>query len=300
MAPTAETLLRQAEHAAASLGAMTAAGGRQLSHVRGTHGRRRAGEGDSFWQFRAYSASDAASAVDWRRSARSDTLYVREREWEAAQNLYFWCDASPSMAFASRPDRPTKAARARLIALALACVFARGGERVGLLGDAAKPRAGRFGLVRLAEMLATQEGAPARPAPPILPAGSHVVVLSDFLDPLEDTAPFVRALAGRGIAGHLLRVLDPAEEDFPYHGRLVFEGLEGEAPETLERAQALGGVYRARLAALGEALITLTRTLGWSFTTHRTDHGVAPALLAAASQIAGRPFAPSPAPAPSC
>ncbi|MBN9263007.1 MAG: DUF58 domain-containing protein, partial [Hyphomicrobium sp.] len=46
----------------------------------GIHGRRRAGPGETFWQFRQFEGADAATLIDWRRSASSDQLYVRERE----------------------------------------------------------------------------------------------------------------------------------------------------------------------------------------------------------------------------
>ena len=72
--------------------------------VHGIHGRRRAGTGETFWQFRQFqSGSDPATVIDWRRSASSDTLYVREREWEASHTFWLWPDVSPSMAFQKPP-----------------------------------------------------------------------------------------------------------------------------------------------------------------------------------------------------
>ena len=70
--------------------------------IHGLHGRRRAGPGENFWQFRRFVSGEPAQRVDWRRSARDDHLYVREQEWEAAHTVWIWPDRSPSMAFASR------------------------------------------------------------------------------------------------------------------------------------------------------------------------------------------------------
>ena len=67
----------------------------------GIHGRRRAGPGETFWQFRHYTQGDSAPSIDWRRSASSDHLYIREREWEAAHTVRLWPDLSPSMVFRS-------------------------------------------------------------------------------------------------------------------------------------------------------------------------------------------------------
>src|SRR5271170_2684565 len=84
----------------------------------GTHGRRRAGPGESFWQFRRYAPGDSAQRIDWRQSARTDKLFIREREWEAAQTAYLWADSSGSMRYSSRKDLPAKAERAQLLMLA--------------------------------------------------------------------------------------------------------------------------------------------------------------------------------------
>src|SRR3954452_12360033 len=104
------------------------------SVMHGVHGRRRAGTGENFWQFRPFTFGEAAQHIDWRRSARDDRLYVREREWEAAHNIWFWIDRSASMGFASALALSPKAERALVLGLALADTLVEGGERTGLLG----------------------------------------------------------------------------------------------------------------------------------------------------------------------
>src|SRR5216683_202273 len=102
--------------------------------IHGLHGRRRAGSGENFWQYRRFISGEPAARVDWRRSARDDHLYVREREWEAAHTVWIWPDRSASMVFASPLVSDTKLDRALVIALALAEVMVEGGERVGVPG----------------------------------------------------------------------------------------------------------------------------------------------------------------------
>src|SRR5713226_3597524 len=102
--------------------------------IHGLHGRRRAGPGENFWQYRRFISGEPASRVDWRRSARDDHLYVRELEWEAAHTVWIWPDRSPSMNFASPLVRDSKLFRALVIALALAEVLVEAGERVGIPG----------------------------------------------------------------------------------------------------------------------------------------------------------------------
>src|ERR1700728_4707811 len=100
--------------------------------IHGLHGRRRAGPGENFWQYRRFVSGEPAARVDWRRSARDDHLYVRELEWEAAHPVWIWPDRSPSMHFASPLVRDTKLYRALVVTLALAEVLVEGGRRGGI------------------------------------------------------------------------------------------------------------------------------------------------------------------------
>src|SRR5476651_796230 len=117
----------------------------------GVHGRKRAGMGESFWQFRRYASHDPTSAIDWRQSAKSQHMFVREHEWEAAQTVWFWRDASANMDFKS--GRVSKRGRADLFLLALASLLVRGGERVGFLGQEGGPAASRAALTRIGRAL---------------------------------------------------------------------------------------------------------------------------------------------------
>src|SRR3979411_963418 len=56
--------------------------------IHGLHGRKRAGPGENFWQYRRFLSGEPARRVDWRRSARDEHLYVREQEWEDAHTVW--------------------------------------------------------------------------------------------------------------------------------------------------------------------------------------------------------------------
>lgn len=245
----------------------------------GEHGRRRAGMGDEFWQYRAAHAGDAARMIDWRRSARSDQHFVREREWQAAQSVTLWVDPARSMTF-SGGKGPSKSDRARLLALALAVLLLRGGERVGIAG-LAQPRSGRAQIVRLAARLAadTQDGEYGAPLTDGLASHGRAVFLSDFLgDPAGVEAAIARA-ADRGVRGALLMVLDPAEEEFPFDGRTIFESMGGTLRHETQQAGDLRARYLARLAERKDRLARLSRLAGWHFSTHHTGQPAQSALL---------------------
>jgi uncharacterized protein (DUF58 family) len=244
--------------------------------MQGVHGRRRSGQGDAFWQFRPYLPGDAASRVDWRQSARSDRVFIRETEWEAAQTVALWSARGPGMAWRSRDTLPTKQERAEVLLLALAALLLRGGERVRGFGA---PRAfiGRPALASLAGFLPEQA---ASPADPRLPRHARAVLFSDFLAPLDETRAQLAALAAQGLRGHVLQILDPAEETLPFAGHIRFEDPSGGAPAPIPRIEALRGAYQSALARHREGLAALALSLGWSFATHRTDQPPELALLA--------------------
>lgn len=251
-----------------------------VSH--GIHGRRRAGPGETFWQFRQLQSTDDAQLIDWRRSASSDHLYVREREWEAAHTMWLWPDLSPSMAFRSHIAPASKKARAIVLMLAAAELLVRGGERVALLG-LTQPTASRRATVKLAEALAQHSDGPvlAGSLPPRsrIARYSGALLFSDFLDPLPDIRARLEGLAGTGVSGHLVQILDPAEETLPYDGRTEFLAPEGGARWIADRAESLRGAYRQRLEAHRAGLAEIAHRLGWSFMVHHTDRSASEPLL---------------------
>lgn len=250
--------------------------------LQGVHGRRRAGQGDAFWQFRPFLPGDPAARVDWRQSAKSDRLFIRETEWEAAQTVALWRDASPSMDWRSHPSLPaTKRERAELLLLALASLLLRGGERVRLIGAPLRAQTGRAGLEALAQGLSLA-AAPASlpPFDPGLPRHARAVLFGDFLSPLPEIQATVGTLAARPVHGHLVQILDPAEETLPYLGRVRFEGLEAEEPALVSRVEGVRAMYAERLGQHRAGVAAIAAAAGWGFLAHRTDHPPEQALLA--------------------
>ncbi len=254
-----------------------------MTVTHGIHGRKRAGPGETFWQFRQLQSMDSATLIDWRRSASSDHMFVREREWEAAHTVWLWPDLSASMRFASHLSKTTKHDRALVLMLALAELLVRGGERVGLLG-LTRPSASRKTASKLAETIAANAGNPqlteSLPPPEQLPRFTGTVLISDFLDPPDLIAERLAVLAGGGVSGHLIQVLDPAEETLPYSGRTEFIGVEGPERWTADRAETLRTDYRAALLEHRAKLQETARRLGWSFTLHHTDRPASEPILA--------------------
>ena len=279
-------LQQRGEALAAGLPPLLIAAERVASTVaQGVHGRRRVGQGETFWQFRPYELGDTPQTIDWRQTAKSDRVFVRQTEWEAAQSVWLWRDTSPSMDWSSDRALETKRARADLLLLGLAVLAIQAGERVSLAGTGRRPDASRATLTRLAlelergseSLLLADEDALAPRQD--LPRFGQVVWFGDFLQPLEIIEARVRYFAERGLRGHILQILDPAEEGLPFRGRVRFEGLEGEDPWLLSRVETVRGAYLERLTQQRDGLVEIARQAGWTAGLHHTDSTPQSALL---------------------
>ncbi len=248
----------------------------------GLHGRRRAGVGENFWQFRPFIAGEAAQNVDWRRSARDDRLYVREREWEAAQVLWVWADLSGSMNYQSTLAFQSKIDRALILALALADSTVRAGERIGWLGlsrlISARDIVDRLAVALIGEARRNGDNFDDLPPPLPLKPREKAVLVGDFLVDPAEFALLVKKLAAQGARGHVLMVYDPAEEAFPFAGQTEFFDEAGSMLRA-GRAEDYANIYRQRLEAHRDALAQAARAQGWTFALHATDRPAAEALL---------------------
>jgi uncharacterized protein (DUF58 family) len=259
--------------------------------IHGLHGRRRAGSGENFWQFRRFVSGEEARRVDWRRSARDEHLYVREQEWEAAHTIWIWPDRSPSMAFASPLAQESKLDRALVVTFALAQILVEAGERVGVPG-LMRPTGSRAVIDRMAELLVHDRNARTN-----LPAGfapapfSEIVLLSDLWSPIEEIRATLNQLTANGAQGHVVQIVDPVEETFPFSGRVEFWEPEGFAEITAGRAENWRADYQARLLRHRGEIRAAIDKLGWSFTIHRTDKPANDCLLALHARIGEGTFA---------
>ncbi len=273
---------RQAEQVAALLPPLLVAAERVAATVeQGVHGRRRVGQGETFWQFRRYQPGDPVQRIDWRQTAKRQHVYIRQNEWEAAESVWLWQDNSPSMFYSADPGRPEKAERAAVLTLALASLLIRGGERVALLGSGQPPSNGRAVIERFAAALSRPAtDAPSLPAVQPLPRHARLVIIGDLLSPIAEIETMARSYAAAGAHGHLLQIVDSSEETLPFEGRVRFEGLEGEGAALIGRVEAVRTDYVAVVDNHRTAITDIARALGWTFSVHRTDHSPQSALLA--------------------
>ncbi len=263
-----------------------------MTVTHGLHGRKRRGPGETFWQYRTYDEySDTANQIDWRRSAGTDHLYVREREWEAAHTVWLVPNLTDGMKFHSTLSDVDKRSRMIVLLLALAHLLTQGGERVGI-PTLMNPSAGRNTPQKIAQHLVNP------PQNIILPASaflaqvqpqrfSEIILLSDFMEPSEPLIEQMSRLTRQGVKGHLVQILDPAEETLPYRGRVVFEGNGGGERVLTDSAQDLREAYKNRILAHRDTLKAACAHMQWSFQLHHTDKPAEETLLGLYLNLSG-------------
>jgi uncharacterized protein (DUF58 family) len=266
---------------AAALGPLrlSRARARQGRHA-GQKPRRTAGSGNEFWQYRLLEVGEAADAIDWRRSARSDELYVREHQREDPVRFWLAIDTSPSMDFASAQG-PTKRDAALTIGTALALAAIDAGEQCSAVGDG-----GVLSRARAASAFAPTP----QPPVPTGPLGRDDVLLiaGDFLD--ENAFDWVDEAARRGASGAVLFIADPAEIAFPYRGRVRFEAVEpGDPALEVGRAETLAERYRVAWLAHRTRIARHAGVPGWRLFEHSTDSDAGATARAIAQWLSARP-----------
>lgn len=256
--------------------------------AQGVHGRRRAGQGETFWQYRNYTQSDSVRQIDWRRSARADTHYVRENEWEAANTVWFWRDGDPGMDWQSSPKLPRKQDRASVILMALSMLLMKAGERCAVMGENERALTGRYGTEQIPRTLASSAGNLVSLDTPF-PAHAKLVIASDFLRPASEWRATLARLSARPAGGILLHIIDPAERAFPFKGRTEFfaPGQTKIPAFLLGKAEKARTEYQAAFAAHIESMRDTARRLGWPLVMHETSAPPAAALTALYQYLSG-------------
>jgi len=223
--------------------------------------KRRGGSGD-FWQFRPYQPGEDADNIDWRRSARDDSLYIRDKEQESAQTVAVIPDLSGSMLYRSAAAQASKEERALLWLFALAQLAAANGDKVmtpGLL----PPGLDRKIAETLAAALLDNAAYPAQSGLSsdfsAVPRFAHIVLISDFLAEPAQIEAVLQQPAEREARISLIHIADPAERDFPFRGDMLLQDPETGAELYFSGAQDLRSRYQQIYQQHMEAVAAIAR-----------------------------------------
>ncbi|MGH1403484.1 MAG: DUF58 domain-containing protein [Alphaproteobacteria bacterium] len=276
--PTASTILNlrhDAEHAISAIPDLFLAAEKISAHImHGTHAQRKSGTGEHFWQFRDYQETDSPQNIDWRQSAKSDHVYIRQRERQNSRKTYLWCATGKSMAFSSHPKRQTKQYTAQVMTLALSLLLQQGEEHIGLYGDIKTGR-GEDRINKIIHRLGeeTDRDAVLPDSESFsLPVHASLISIGDYLSPIEEIEYSFSNIARSEGKSLIIQVLDPAELDLhSLKGRILFEGHSENESELINNVSSVQDEYKKRMHDHIEKIRSLCLAHNWHYVLHCTD-----------------------------
>jgi uncharacterized protein (DUF58 family) len=242
-----------------------------------------------FTEYRPYVVGDDPRYIDWRLLARTDRYYIKKFEDETNLRCHLLVDISQSMQYTSRAY--TKAQYAATLAATFAYFLDQQGDAVGLFTFdekvreylPARHRPGHLrslmlALERTGSGAATDLTAPLERAASLLRKRGVVVLISDFLAPIDALESSLGLLTASGHELLIFQLLDPHELSFPYDQPARFRDLEAGRELFLEPSTARPE-YQRRLAAHIENLKALCERLGAVYHQFTSDQPLETALL---------------------
>jgi len=236
--------------------------------MRGVHGRKKYGQGETFWQFRQWQQGDRVADINWRQTAKSDNVYIKQTEWEAAQAVWVYRDNNPSMKYASKNKYRTKQEYAEILLLALSRILLTAGEKVGLLGTELSPQIGDSAVEKIYANLEYQI---AMPLTPVIGKNSHVVIISDFFNDFESISQACMYLASKNIKVMLVQICDRAEAEFPFKGRIKFLDMLEHDVKLVSKSEDIADEYVRKFKLHQAKVENLAKSIGGKYGFYITD-----------------------------
>lgn len=242
-----------------------------------------------FTEYRQYSPGDDPRYLDWRLFARSDRYYIKKFEDETNLRCYLLVDHSRSMDFGSVGY--TKSEYANTLAATLSYFLHQQGDAVGLLTFDEQireylPARNRIGHLRRLMLhleqatagTATDLVAPLKRIVEIVRKRSLMVLISDFLAPIEALEKNLTTLTASGHEVMLFQVLDPAELTFQFDRAVMFHDVESGRDLFIDPATARKE-YLQRLNTHNEAVRATCQRLGAGCRSFSTDRALELAMF---------------------
>lgn len=239
----------------------------------GAHLKKKEGLGEEFFQYRNYIIGDRLQDIDWKQSAKTDHIFIKQKELQISRKTFFWCADDKGMKFSSHRKLKTKQEIAQILTLALALLMIRSNEQVGYFGDL-KTGHNEKQIQNIGLHLV--ENSYPHTLPPVqdfsIPRNASFVAIGDFLSPLDDINDTFEQISLRGVRSLIIQVLDPSEINLTFdEGRIHFEGISSNEHEIIDHIASIREEYQKRIYAQIDGLKSLCRKFGWHYFLHITD-----------------------------
>lgn len=204
-------------------------GDRKAAHAQGA--------GLIFKDYASYTFGDDFRAIDWRKYAKTEKLYVKRFEEERNITVHVILDASASMGFKTQDT--TKFEYGSMIGIGFAYLALRNNERFVLSTFADrleffKPQKGMAQLASITAFLNekkpkgnTHFAGSLATYKKLVRSRSVVIIISDFLYPIEELEDVLGRFRSNKVV--LVQVLDPVEASLSLEGDFNLVDMESQA-----------------------------------------------------------------------
>jgi uncharacterized protein (DUF58 family) len=195
--------------------------------------------GIEFSDLREYQTSDDASRIDWKNSAKSPDLYVKEYEEEKDMDVFIILDGSDTMMFGTTDQLKSEYCAVLTAALAYASIDAGINVGFGIFGEdemIITPDGGESQYQKILHEVTRYENYGGKfdleealnSAIGQIKENTAVFVISDFLD-VEHNWKSKMTVASEKFR-HILNIMvrDPRDRRLPQSGNIRFESVDGE------------------------------------------------------------------------
>ena len=247
--------------------------------IEGLHASRISGKGEDFWQFKEYRQGDSVSSIDWRKSAASDKVLVKQKENETAKTIYFYFDKTKSMFFKSKKDLQSKYQIAILFLLTLSRLFLKNRENVFHFKTNKSITKCSDDLSSFTKSFLFEEKSINYPDKTFIANNSICFIISDFLYNTKTVKNFLINLKQKNISGFLIQILDPLEINFRIKENLILNDLETNAKLKVDESNKFKDFYDKKLKSLQNNLKDICKSSNWSYILHNTSNDITPVLI---------------------
>lgn len=249
------------------------------SIIVGLHSTRFAGKGENFWQFKEYSQGESINNIDWRKSASSKKILIRQNEEELAKTIYFFYDKSLSMNYQSDRTLHNKLFYSALLTLTLCKLFSKNKEKIYIFNDLNKPINCSNNISNFDKNFLKNTKRHALPDISYFKDQSICIFFSDFLYDSNKLKEIIIKFKNKSVLGHLVQVLDPAEENFTLNDNSMLQDMETNETLLLNYGDNFLSAYKKNLSNLQKDLKTICTNSGWKYSKFCTDQDASKFLI---------------------
>ncbi len=252
---------------------------RVSSQYTGARRSTKVGRGTDAYGFREYERGDDFRTIDWRVYARTEKLYVRQFEEYRDLVTHILLDTSGSMDYPA--EGLNKYEYGAMLALGFAYLVMKDNEKFAISTftddiNISKPGRGRVNLLASIDQLnaitpggSTGLNEPVQQYGSVIKSKSRVIIISDFLAPLDDIKPALYRMGRHDLI--VIQVLDPGEIELEELGAVKLRDLETREQMFTDINTGFVLEYGSELQSHNAALKYECDRLGADFFTFRTD-----------------------------